>query len=231
MDPITVRPRNARLPNQTSFLSLPFEIREQIYLYLLPTTRVDRFLDEYIWIKGSTSVLRVNHQIYHEAISVLFNRAMVEVKVELLLDGCRRNFYVRNVSPLGAITYRNLPFPESFGAQNLHRIRRLKVSIYYSVRGRHFQMRDIEDHSVRKVESLCLILQRIARLKLLHIEYEPIVWPDWLDKPPASTVLGPFKILQNVDHVKIEGRVDEPFKSELQSILEGSYSRATANGH
>lgn len=67
-------------------------------------------------------------------------------------------------------------------------------------------------------------------MKLLHIDYETEIWPDWPGMPPASAVLEPFKTLQNVDDVVIKGRVDDNLKAELKTTLQGSYGGVTAKG-
>lgn len=69
---------------QPLLLQIPLELRQHIFSFVLPAVTGRPYLrhgKEIGWIKGACDVLRVNKQIYQEAISVLYNNTIIEFDV------------------------------------------------------------------------------------------------------------------------------------------------------
>jgi len=69
---------------QPLLLQIPLELRQHIYSFVLPAVTGRPYLrygKDIGWIKGACDLLRVNKQIYHEAIDVLYNNTIVEFDV------------------------------------------------------------------------------------------------------------------------------------------------------
>ena len=71
-------------PDVPSFLSLPAEIRHEVYRHVLPFS-VKQDLVAFpalVWISnGGTSILRVNHFVRDEAIKILYTENMFEISI------------------------------------------------------------------------------------------------------------------------------------------------------
>jgi len=84
-----MRSKHLATPCPASFLSLPLELRQQVYRHLLPTTYLRNASSlEWgaqslvpVWLKGNTSVPRVNRQFYSEAIELLFGDATLALAI------------------------------------------------------------------------------------------------------------------------------------------------------
>jgi len=69
---------------QPLLLQIPLELRQHIFSFVLPAVTGRPYLrhgKDICWIKGACDVLRVNKQIYQEAISVLYSNTIVEFDV------------------------------------------------------------------------------------------------------------------------------------------------------
>jgi len=74
----------AESDSSSLFLEFPLEIRRLIYGHILPTVAGKPFCrrgEQLEWIKGSCEVLRVNKQIYQEAMDYMYSNLMVEFDV------------------------------------------------------------------------------------------------------------------------------------------------------
>jgi len=70
--------------DSSRFLEFPLEIRRLVYGHVLPTVAGKPFCrrgEELEWIKGSCEVLRVNKQIYQEAMDLMYSNLMVEFDI------------------------------------------------------------------------------------------------------------------------------------------------------
>ena len=70
--------------NPSMLFQLPLELRQHIYSFVLPAVTGRPYLrygKDIGWIKGACDLLRVNKQIYQEAVGVLYNSAIVEFDV------------------------------------------------------------------------------------------------------------------------------------------------------
>jgi len=75
---------NAAKTDSSGFLRFPLEIRRLVYGHVLPTVAGKPFCrrgEELEWIRGSCEVLRVNKQIYEEAMDFMYSNLMVEFDV------------------------------------------------------------------------------------------------------------------------------------------------------
>lgn len=207
-------------PSRSSFLALPLEIRIQVYRYLVPTTyfqentyrfaKPSDWIMKYFWILGSTSILRVNHQIYDEAIICLYENATFTIKVFSF-----QSFFLVRLGP-NLCYCQGYEIPQRFSSRHIRRIRRLDIHI----NGRNGDPSTIKE-LIREVALLCSLLQTIPRIKSLRIWYNA-------EKgclPYAQAILKPFLPLSGVENIEVGGLVDAGTKSEMESALRRNRSR------
>jgi len=217
-----MRPKHLATPCPASSLSLPLELRQQVYRHLLPTTYLRNASSlEWgaqslvpVWLKGNTSVLRVNHKFYSEAIELLFGDATFALAIyHDWVDFC-----FRTLRADGSVKESRRRFCKPFGVRNLHRIRRLHIRVRASARDLS-NMNDL----VEQVEFVCRLLRTIPRIINLHVVYQ--AWNLGFKCPSPRTVLKSFSTLDNVNDARIDGSLDKITKLELESVLQGSYNR------
>ena len=131
----TATPSNPLIVNNaprhatSHLLSLPLELRRQIYRYTLPRTfPLTKTNPAPTWQKGNTSILATNKQIYEEAIDMMYGSStfVVEVNYDCI------SFMYRWFATEGSAVSNRLEehaFPEAIAPRNIARIRKLRVHV------------------------------------------------------------------------------------------------------
>ena len=110
-------------------LSLPLELRQHIYLYLLPSTIsvLDRDNDSIVWHRGATTFLATCRQVHEEAAFLLYS---TNVFVLSVVWDCTV-FEYQWVLPSSLRPRRRIAFPEAFPARYIPYMRRFHVHVHH----------------------------------------------------------------------------------------------------
>lgn len=175
-------------------LDLPFEIRVNIYSYLLPAT-AELAGKGVLWRRGNITILLANKQIYDEAIKIMYGNATFVIDVTW--DGI--TFAYQWLLSTGLVPKTRLAFPTSLAWRNLSLVRKVMIRIHqvdsytgmmkYNYAGRYPLTAGLKD----QVETLCISLQKMAELRQLRIHlqnnnYDPVA---------TETIMDPFSRLSN----------------------------------
>ena len=175
-------PPETALSPPTGFLSLPLELRQQIYAYVLPTTckRSTEGINRrkpgvpYCWRPGNASLLRVNKLIHGEALEILYANLTCVISV----SGFGTQFEkVQDDFDFTSVRYH--AFPTVFG-DNVSRIRRFVAVVEWddeldNWKKPHARYRTaIENHGLNKalkwqMKMLCDVLGRVEMIQSLHV--------------------------------------------------------------
>lgn len=186
-------------------LDLPFEIRVNIYSYLLPAT-VELAGKGVLWRRGNITILSVNKQIYDEATKIMYGNATFVIDVAW--DGI--TFAYQWLLSTGLVPKTRLAFPKSFAWRNLGLVRKVMIRIHqvdsytgmmkYNYAGRNPLTAGLKD----QVETLCTSLQKMAQLRQLHIhlqnnDYDPLA---------TGTIMDPFSRLSDRLNIRLSGNLN-----------------------
>lgn len=186
-------------------LDLPFELRLNIYSYLLPTT-VELMEKGALWRRGNITILSANKQIYNEAIEAMYGNAIFAIDVSW--DGVI--FAYRRLLSSGLVPKSRLAFPACFAWRNLGLVRVMQIRIHqvdsytgmmkYNYAGRYPLTARLKD----QVETLCTSLQKMKELRHLHIHlqnnnYDPVA---------TDIIMDPFLKLRNRLKISLSGNLN-----------------------
>lgn len=208
-------------------LSLPLELRQQIYAYVLPTNKTGNSIHDCNWHSGSVSILRVNKQIHIEAVALLFASVTFNIRVE-----CDRILIIKTyIFPNRKISLKTrLAFPEALG-RNLWRVQNVAIAInpamsIASTMGdmcSYLASRHRENVWDPQVKSLYSSLRKLERIRLLHISMWTGVTDVLLDR--WLKMLRPLKRLTNVETLSWDGGVTDTVGIALKGRIGDSWTR------
>ncbi len=208
------------------FLTLPTELRNQIYSYILPTTVQKR--NRTVWERGETSILATNHQIYEEASNWLYGENVFALRVTWDDGPEFRQTYPQTAQGKGH-RIRTQSFPDCFAARNVRQIRKYNITLYQVTRYTGVLK---YNHSGRglgllrdQVDALCKILEealalQTVRFKLIDAEG---------NTPTGHTVLDPLRRLRNVRQASIAGSTPSDYAMDMKEIMESSSSSSVSS--
>lgn len=109
------------------FFTLPLELRQQIYSYILPYTSFITSIGTggIVWYRGNTTILAASRLLHEECAAQLYGSSVFSLCVTW---DCTI-FDFRWVHPLGLLPKRRMPFPEGFSNRSLKLMRRFFVRI------------------------------------------------------------------------------------------------------
>lgn len=182
-------------------LQLPFEIRSQIYLYLLPTTLTHQSKG-IVWRRGNIAILATNKQIYQETTTLLYGDNTFLIDVEWDSIRFKNQWILRS----GLVPSRTMKFPDGFAARNVSLIRRFRVTVHHvdSYTGfvkYNYGGPGLTDGLRSRVTGLCRVLKRVEELKSLEIK----LLDQNRDTELGQTLLEPFLKLSNVRQTVVTG--------------------------
>lgn len=208
---------------QRSFLALPLEIRRRIYYFLLPWTYLQNDTGSlfHFMTSGDVSILRTNHQIFSEAITVLFENITFYISVHE--QGVVILFLGQDVVGKESLDFHLANYVKYYGTRNLWRTRQLFVHIS----ARH-EDPDLEACLNKNITFLCSHLCKIPSIGSLYVEFED--YREAVGKsggPKDCEIPTPLTALQNVDHCyKVSTSSDhDPRKNNRLSEPQRDYHR------
>lgn len=182
-------------------LELPFEIRSQIYSYLLPTT--DSHPSKgLVWRRGTIAILATNSQIYQETSTLLYGHNTFSINIEW--DSI--TFKYQWILPSGLVPTRTMKFPDDFAARNVALMTRFRVSVHHihSYTGMvkyNYGGPGLTDGLRSRVVDICRVLKGAEELMRLEVELRD----EHGDPERGRTLLEPFLRLDNVRRLIMTG--------------------------
>lgn len=219
-----------QMPSQSwatcAFLKMPYEVRSQIYSYVLPRT-INKHERGVVWCLGTTAILATRRQIYRECISLMYRNCIFSILVyDEQLEFCFQ-WQQSHGTQLHYCTY-NFPGPVA------QRNRALMCKFDVRVRQMRIDSSSIKyncsDPAVlaiglsRQVAKLCETLIEVYVVRRLDIFY--LAFEEATDRV-KSLVLGPFSTLKNTLAVSISSwpDTDVSYERALQAQLSDAYTR------
>ncbi|KAI4154640.1 MAG: hypothetical protein LQ340_001545 [Diploschistes diacapsis] len=204
------------------FFTLPLELRQQIYSYILPYTSFITSIGTggIVWYRGNTTILAASRLLHEECAAQLYGSSVFSLCVTW---DCTI-FDFRWVHPLGLLPKRRMPFPEGFSNRSLKLMRRFFVRInhldpYTGMIKYNFSGPGLTDGVRDQVSFLVQTLRIIPELAHLQVELK-----DEAHTPEAAQrVLGPLMELNNVHQVTCSGDASSAAISNLELSVERSH--------
>ena len=204
-----------------ALLALPFELRQGIYKYLLPTT-VETGHKGIAWIRGNTAIMAANKQIYAEATTIVYGSSTFLLDVEW---DCV-TFAYQWLLPTGLVPKRTLAFPDSLTSRNVALFRKLHVRVHHvdSYTGMvkyNYSGHGLTDGVRDQVAALCTLLRNLREITRLSIELRDGSATVGL----GQGVLEPFLTLKNTREVTVGGSLTPDYAEHISSRLNDAYTR------
>lgn len=195
-------------------LSLPLELRVNIYSHLLPTT-VELEGKGVLWRRGNIKILSANKQIHNEAIKVMYEMAIFVIDVAW--DGI--TFAYQWLLSTGLMPKTRLAFPGSLAWRNLDLVKKVHIRIHqvdsytgmmkYNYAGRDPLTAKLKD----QVEMLCTSLEEMTQLRHLGVYLQKSTH----DHVATSIIMDPFTRLRNLHKISLSGNSNADFLQKLQA--------------
>ena len=207
-------------------LSLPYEIRAQIYDYLLPYT-AGYHKGVVYWYRASSPIWAVNRQVYNECMPAIYgnNTFHIEIRHGDVHFLCQ---WLQQASHGRLYLNRAFLFPGRIALCNRALLRRFDVRVH-QVDGYlgmiNYNCENAEAlaaHLRDQVETFCSHICELAEIRDLHISYEG---GDASSRKFLDSVMEPFWSLKNTHNVIIQGsEVDATgSQAKLQKHLQDAY--------
>ena len=216
----------SEIPSRCIFLSIPLELRQQIYTYILPNTHWES-PNSSIWLRGCTAILATNSQIHAECSWILYSTNTFVIKVAY--DSV--TFAYKWIQAGGLTPKQRLPFPERIGNRYIQFLRRIAIYIYhfdeYSAMVKYNCSGSALTDGLRdRVRSLCQCLARIPQIDRLSIL---IVSSTFEDRAytcqTCERVLEPFLNLGNVRSCQVEGDLWKAYINMVPGSLKSNLEK------
>lgn len=206
------------------FLKLPYELRTQIYSYVLPST-TDHPIRGVVWIRATAAIWAVNRQVYRECIRLIYGNPtfLIDVrynKAEFL--------YQWSLYQTSLIPKRIFKFPDPVAARNRPLMRKFHVRVhqvdsYTGMIKYNYSNPEILARGLScQVKSLCNFLNEMHEIRELQISYHG---GDDESHEALPLVMEPFLQLKKTKTVTVKdlGRVNEALRTKLQERLTDAY--------
>ncbi|MCJ1480331.1 hypothetical protein MMC06_000486 [Schaereria dolodes] len=210
--------------SKCGFLQLPVELRGLIYGHLLPNT-VKVGPRGIAWLRGTTSILATNKQIYSETSRIIYGDNTFVIDV---LYDCS-TFAYQWLLPSGLIPKRTMAFPDDFALQHISLMRKFHIQVhhlddYTGMVKYGYGGHGLTDGTRDQVKFLCQTLRSLSLIRSLHIHFRD----DSKSKTSKGTthyVLEPFLDLKNTFEITTSGSINTHINDGFQSRLSNAFSR------
>ncbi|KAA6412396.1 MAG: hypothetical protein FRX48_03386 [Lasallia pustulata] len=204
-----------------ALLALPFELRRGIYEYLLPTT-LETVHKGTVWIRGSTTIMTANKQIYAESTAIMYGTSAFLLDIEW---DCI-TFAYQWLLPTNLVPKRTLAFPEHLTSRTVALIRKLYVRVHHvdSYTGMvkyNYSGHGLTDGVRDQVATFCTLLRGLPEITKLSIELRDGSATLGL----GQGVLEPFLTLKNTREVNVIGSVTPEYGEHISRRLNDAYTR------
>ena len=208
------------------FLKLPYELRNYIYSYLLPSTTdfSDRGI---VWIRATAAIWATNRQVYKECIRLMYGNPtfLIDIRYDKL------EFLHQWISlqrPL--VPKRTFNFPDPIAARNRPLMRKFHVRIhqvdsYTGMIKYNYSNPEILARGLRyQVNILCALLKELHEVRELRISFHG---GDEESQKFLPLVLEPFWQLKQTKTVTVQdpGLGNEDLSTTLQEHLTDAYTK------
>ena len=206
------------------FLELPYELRFQIYSYILPSTleSPDRGI---VWLRASAAIWVLNRQLYKECIRLIYGNPtfLIDVRYDKIEFLHQWTLPQRSLFPK-----RVFNFPDPIAAHNRPLMRKFHVRIhqvdsYTGMLKYNYSNPDILAGGLWcRVNIFCALLKEICEIRELRISCHG---GDGGSRTLMPLVMQPFWQLKTTRTVTVEdpSRVNESFNLKLQQHLTNAY--------
>ncbi|MCJ1459614.1 hypothetical protein MMC28_009993 [Mycoblastus sanguinarius] len=213
------------------FLEVPYELRADIYKYILPTT-VRHEQRGPAWLRSTAAPWGTTSQIYSECIGLIYGKSTFLIDVHYdRVDFLCQWFHQSSLDTQSAlIPKRAFAFPEKIPPRNRQFMRKFEVRIhqvdgYTGMIKYNYSNPEVLAMGVkRQIEKLCKVLGDIAEIRELNIRY--------ISKDPDSDqflnlVMEPFRSLKNTQAATVQGfrHAKAALRRDLQEYLHGAFGR------
>ena len=208
------------------FLNLPYELRTQIYSYVLPNTvnLPDRGV---IWLRATAAIWAVNRKVYSECIRLMYGNPtfLIDVrydKVEFL--------YQWTLHQGSLVPKRIFKFPDPIATRNRPLMRKFHVRVhqidgYTGMLKYNYSNSEILARGLRcQVNIFCSFLNEMYEIQELRISYHG---GDMNSHALLPLMMEPFWQLKTTKNVTIEdpSRLTGGYSIKLQEHLTDAYTR------
>lgn len=219
-------PDMVQKPIVSHFLTLPLELRREIYTYILPfATPIDNPHLQY-WRRGQTSLLIVNKQFHDDAANLIYGGRLFEIGIFSNTNHVHLDVHSQDSTGRAYMdcTYNNYCQAGTITVDqvDIAHMQRLKIVLHWESYGRSKRRQNAQRvlSGVRdQIETLCARLRTIPRISALEVVVRDTKRVRGTKKVPGYTegILEPFKALRNVEVLSFRER-DWP--RELDKTLE-----------
>ena len=222
--------RSSAKEDQTTchLLSLPYELRCQIYRCIMPTTIL--VPTGVVWFRATAPIWVTCRMIYRECIGMLYSDCTFDVNVTYEDPTFRHKWFNTKSKYPKMVLNRNLQFPQIIPSRYRNLIRRIRVVVNQvgSYEGMiKFNYSNPESLALgvkAQVQKLCDVLKDVPEIRDLVIVYNG----HWNEDPEMMRlVLGPFRMLRNTRNVALLQceSIDPTFAPQLEKKLTDAYTR------
>ena len=210
----------------TPFLKLPYELRNQIYSYVLPTTmeHPDRGI---VWLRARAAIWATNYQMYKECIRLMYGNPtfLIDVRCD------RVEFLHQWILPKRSLVPKRVfRFPDPIAARNRPLMRKFHVRVhqvdgYTGMIKYNYSNPDRLARSLRcQVNNLCTFLKEMYEIRELRISFHG---GDSESHAMLPLIMEPFRQLKTTRTVVVEDplRIHEGLGMNLQEHLTDAYTR------
>lgn len=199
-----------RIIEPCRLLSLPTELRTQIFLYVLPGSLHHGFISP-CWIKGTTALLQTSTRLHDEAARLMYGQATFHLN---LVWDCTTFFY-QWLLPSGSTHQRLYPFPDFVRQQYLFYMKNFKITVHNVYTATPCF---IKQHSTgltlgvrNQLDSLYQVLKSLPAIRTLHLHFHD----DFSMSRVDESVLRPLVNLPNLQSIYISGGLTEEARQRL----------------
>ncbi len=227
LPPSTERPHSH---TPFAFLDLPYELRAQIYGYVMPSTYSTSSGN--VFIRATAPIWTASRRIHRECIGMLYSDCTFDIHVTYEgVDFCCQWENTQSAYSQKALIHkRKFRFPNIFATHHRPLIRKMMVRVnevdsYEGMMRYSYSSPEVLALGVRtQVEKLCNVMRTLPKIQELCIVYR--CYPD--EVPDSMRlILEPFHVLQNTESVEIRSSrlFGLEFAQQLQKILTQAYYR------
>lgn len=211
-------------PTGCPLLGLPYELRAQIYSYVLPSTSNEPILG-ITWRRATAPMWATCRKVYHECIDRLYSDCTfdIDVKFDCVIF---HHQYSR-----GQLTLRrNFNFPEIIPARNVDLLRRVHVRVHEvdsymgMINFNYSNTIGLAMGVSTQVQKLCDVLRGVPEIRDLQVTYTG--YSDQSAKL-MPCILAPFHVLKNTRAVTFVGfdSFEGDYAIQLLRRLTNAYTR------
>lgn len=213
-------------------LRLPYELRNQIYSYLMPRT-FEKPFSGIVWRRATAPIWATSPKVYNECIRMLYSNCIFVIDVKF--DSIRFQYQWlldrSSQDALGPLVPKSVcKFPDKIPSRNRDSMRKfhIRVHVVDSYEGMikyNYSNPVVLAMGVRgQVQKLCNVLVDLPEIRELQIEHHGCDLPS---HDLIALMLGPFQALKNTKQVTVGGGqfANDEYALQLQKQLTNAYTR------